>query len=501
MENQVIACPKCGTEIDVNAVLYQNINKELEQKYIEKNNLSQKEYEQKLADLKKSEESFKKQAEELDSKINAGVSAQLKTEKAKIEQNVRKQLQDETSGELKSLQDELKRKSDQLKEFNQAKADIERLKREKDEIVSEITLAKEKEFNDKLKQERDKISKQYQDDNQLKEENLRKKLTEENSGELKMLKDDLARKSEQVKELNQTKADIEKLKREKDEMASEMNLAKEKEINEILKIEKEKLSKQYQDENYLKIEEYRKTIDDLTKQIADVKRQAEQGSVQMQGEIQELVIENELKSIYPLDTIEEIKKGQSGADILQTVFSNSGHCCGKIYYESKRTKEFNQNWIKKLKDDNLQINADALVIITETLPDNNIFSFRDGVYIVSFREFKAISVFIRNFLLRMAENNVANANKGTKEALLYAYLTSNEFKAQFEAIVGNFKDLKDSLYKEKLRSEKVFRERDKQIDSILTNMAGFHGSIKGIAGAQVADVMLLEDEKTELIEE
>ncbi|MHB1692610.1 MAG: DUF2130 domain-containing protein [bacterium] len=417
MEKQVITCPKCGTEIDVNAVLYQNINKELEQKYIEKNNLSQKDYEKKLADLKKSEESLKRQAQELDDKINAGVSAQLKTEKAKIEQNVRKQLQDETSGELKTLRDEIARKSEQVKELNQTKAEIEKLKREKDEIVSEITLAKEKEYSGMLAQEREKIAKQYYDANRL------------------------------------------------------------------------------------ELEESKKIIDDLTKQIAEVKRQAEQGSVQMQGEIQELVIESELKSIYPLDTIEEIKKGQSGADILQTVFSNSGHCCGKIYYESKRTKEFNQNWIKKLKDDNLQINADALVIITETLPDNNIFSFKDGVYIVSFREFKAISVFIRNFLLRMAENNVANANKGTKEALLYAYLTSNEFKAQFEAIVGNFKDLKDSLYKEKLRSEKVFRERDKQIDSILTNMISFHGSIKGIAGAQVADVILLEDEKMELIEE
>ncbi len=416
MERQVIVCPQCGTEIDVNDVLYKNISKELEQKYIEKNNLSQKEYEKKLDGLKKSEEDVKKRAAELNEKIDAGVSEKLKSERLKLENDLRTKIEEEKSESLKSLQEELNKKSEQIKELNQAKIDIERLKREKEEIASEISLAKEKEFNEKLNRERDK------------------------------------------------------------------------------------LAKQFQDENYLKIEEYRKTIDDLTKQIAEVKRQAEQGSVQMQGEIQEIVIENELRAIYPLDAIEEVKKGVSGADILQTVVSNTGERCGKIYYESKRTKAFNQEWIKKLKDDNLQVNADALVLITETLPNGNIFSFMDGVYVVSFQEFKAVTMFIRNFLLKIAENNVSNANRGTKEEMLYNYLTSKEFKSQFEAITTNFVALKDSLYKEKLRTEKVFREREKQIDVILTNMVGFHGSIKGIAGASVSDIILIEESGGNLIE-
>lgn len=416
MEKQVIVCPQCGTEIDVNEVLYQNISKELERKYIEKNNLSQKEYEQKLAELKKSEENIKKQAQDLKEKIDSEVSEKLKSERLNLENDLRTKIEEEKSQAFKSLQEELNKKSEQIKELNQAKINIERLKREKSEVASEITLAKEKELNEKLS------------------------------------------------------------------------------------LEREKISKQLHDENYLKEEEYKKKISDLTAQATELKRQAEQGSVQMQGEIQELVIENELRAIYPLDTIGEVKKGQSGADILQTVISNAGNCCGKIYYESKRTKAFNQEWIKKLKDDNLQINADALVIITETLPDNNIFSFKDGVYIVSFKEFKTVSMFIRNFLIKIAENNISNANKGTKEEMLYNYLTSNEFKANFEAITTNFMALKDSLYKEKLRSEKVFKERDKQIDSILTNMVGFHGSIKGIAGASISDVLLIEDSEANLIE-
>ena len=317
---------------------------------------------------------------------------------------------------------------------------------------------------------------------------------------MKSLQEELARKTEQIKELNHAKAEIERLKREKDEVASEITLAKEKELNEKLRVEREKLSKQMRDENYLKEEEYKKKISDLTAQAAELKRQAEQGSMQLQVEIQEIVIENELKAIYPLDTIEEVKKGVSGADILQTVVSNTGECCGKIYYESKRTKVFNQEWIKKLKDDNLQVCADALVLITETLPNGNIFSFMDGVYVVSFKEFKAVTMFIRNFLVRMAENKTANANKGTKQEMLYLYLTSNEFKSQFEAITTNFVALKDSLYKEKLRTEKVFREREKQIDVILTNMVGFHGSIKGIAGASVSDIILIEESGDNLIE-
>jgi hypothetical protein len=416
MEKQVIVCPKCSTEIDVNEVLYQNISKELEKEFIAKTDKSQQELDIKIAEIKKTEESLKKQSLDLEERISAGVSEKLKSEKIKIENDLRTKLTEENSDELKALQEELNRKSGQLKEFNQAKAEIEKLKREKDEMSSTISLEKEKEFTEKLNQER------------------------------------------------------------------------------------KRLSEQYQDENYLKLEEYKKTVDDLTKQIADVKRQAEQGSVQLQGEIQELVIENELRAIYPLDIIDEIKKGQSGADILQTVISNTGDCCGKIYYESKRTKEFNLNWIDKLKKDNLAVNADVLVIISEVLPEGiNTFFFKDGVYIVSFKEFKTISFILRNFLIKIAENNISNSNKGTKETLLYNYLTSNEFKSQFEVITNSFFSLKDSLYKEKLRSEKVFKEREKQIDNILVNMIGFHGSIKGIAGASISDVLLIE-ETTNLVE-
>ncbi|MHB8281245.1 MAG: DUF2130 domain-containing protein [bacterium] len=416
MEKQVIICPKCSTEIDVNAVLYQNISKELEKEFIAKADKSKQEYDTKLSELKKTEETLKKQSLDLDERISAGVSEKLKSEKIKIENDLRTKLTEEKSDEFKALQDELNRKSVQLKEFNQAKAEIERLKREKEEMSSVISLEKEKEFTEKLNQER------------------------------------------------------------------------------------KRLSEQYQDENHLKLEESKKIIDDLNKQLADVKRQAEQGSVQLQGEIQELVIENELRAIYPLDIIDEIKKGQTGADILQTVIANNGTECGKIYYESKRTKEFNLNWIDKLKSDNLAVNADVLVIISEALPEGiNTFFFKDGVYIVSFKEFKTISFILRNFLIKIAENNISNSNKGTKEALLYNYLTSNEFKSQFEVITNSFVSLKDSLYKEKLRSEKVFKEREKQIDNILVNMIGFHGSIKGIAGASISDVLLIE-ETTSLIE-
>ena len=411
MQKQFITCPKCGTEIDVNAVLYQDITRKLESEYAEKNLKARNDLEARLAEIEKSKNELAARESGLNDKIAAGVSEGLKAGKKKLESELRGEIEKENSDTVKSLQEELTRKTEQIKELNQVKAEIEKLKREKAEVVSEITLAKEKELNEKLAAERERISKQLHDENQLKD--------------------------------------------------------KEKE----------------------------KTISDLNAQIAELKRRAEQGSMQLQGEIQELVIEQELRTTYPLDKIEEIKKGASGADMLQTVIANNGAECGKIYYESKRTKSFNQEWIKKLKDDNLSVGADALVIITETLPNGNIFSYMDGVYVVSFKEFKAVAAFIRNFLLKIAENNVSNANRGTKAELLYDYLTSNEFKANFEAIVNNFKDLKNSLYKEKLRAEKVFKERDKQIDTILTNMVGFHGSIKGIAGAQIADVALLEDDK------
>jgi hypothetical protein len=353
------------------------------------------------------------------------------------------------------------------------------------------------EFDAALEKEKSELYKKMNSDLNLKlkesETKIKETLKKENSDIIQSLQNELNEKTSKIKELNSAKIEIEKLKRENLEIESKISLSKEQEFSKKIQEEKEKISKQIYDNFYLKDRENKKVIDDLTAQINDLKRKAELGSQQLQGEIQEIVIEEELKRLFPLDNIKEVKKGISGADVLQIVMSNSGVECGKIYYESKRTKEFNYDWIKKLKDDNLQVSADALVLVSETTPNNKLFSFIDGVYIISFLEFRSISAFIRNFLIKIGIMNINNTNKGTKADLLYNFFTSNEFKNYFDVIINNFKDLKESLYKEKLRTDKIFKEREKQIEGILINMIDLHGAIKGISGKNVPELDIFSE--------
>ena len=217
-------------------------------------------------------------------------------------------------------------------------------KKEKEAFDEQV----KKEVQNKLKSEKAKL-----------EKSLRQQIEEEKSDQLKTLEAELQQKSEQVKELNKTKAEIERLKREKDELKDQTELEKEKAISEKSQEIKAKARKEADEENYLKIKELEKQLEDQKKLAEEMKRRAEQGSCQLQGEVQELEIERMLSELYPFDEIEEIKKGQRGADILQKVRTTQGIECGKIYYESKQTKNFDNSWLKKLRDDNLTVKADV----------------------------------------------------------------------------------------------------------------------------------------------
>ncbi len=184
------------------------------------------------------------------------------------------------------------------------------------------------------------FSKKASEDKKEIELKLRKQITEEKNDELNSYKEELQQKSEQVKELNRTKAELERAKREKEELKGKIEAEAELKLSETLNTERDRMKKEYDSKNDLKISEKEHLIDSLKTQIQVLTRKVEQGSMQLQGEVQELEIENYLKDNFPLDTIEEIKKGARGADCLQKVNSRARLNCGSIYYESKRTKDF-----------------------------------------------------------------------------------------------------------------------------------------------------------------
>jgi hypothetical protein len=243
----------------------------------------------------------------------------------------------------------------------------------------------------------------------------------------------------------------------------------------------------------LKEKEYQKQIDDAKKSVEEMKRKIEQGSMQLQGEVQELAIEDELRVAFPYDDIEEVSKGIRGADCVQSIKNQMQEVVGKIIYESKRTTNFGGDWIEKLRGDMLAAGADVAVLITQTLPkDQTSFALVNGVWVCSFSEFKSLALALREGILKVSTALNANENKGDKMQMLYSYLTGNEFRHQIEAIIGAFQSLGEDLAKEKRAMQLIWKKREKQIEKVIANTSGLYGAVKGIAGSSIKSIEALE---------
>ena len=293
--------------------------------------------------------------------------------------------------------------------------------------------------------------------------------------------------------MNKVKADITKLQREKNELREAIEAEAQAKIDDIVKAEKQKIQKASDDRNQLKISEREAVIDQLKNQLQEAHRKAEQGSMQLQGEVQEIAIEEWLKNAFPLDEISEIKKGARGADCLHIVNTRTRQNCGSIYYESKRTKEFQPTWIEKFKEDMRAKSADIGVIVTEAMPKGmERMGQKDGIWICSFDEFKGLCTVLRESIVQISNVSLAQENKGEKMNMLYSFLTSNEFRLQVEAIVEGFTQMQTDLTSERRAMESAWKKREKQIDKVLLNTTHMYSSIKGIAGSAIASISQLE---------
>lgn len=385
-----------------------------------------------------------------------------------LEAKIRLQYQEREQVEKQKLEKE-------AQALQQQKLDFEEKKRRENELFQER-------LDSKVKEER-----------KLLEEKLKSKMLEEQAEQFASLQKELNEKSEQIKELNRTKAEIERLKREKEEMKELVEADAQKRLNEQLLSEKEKIRKSEEEKNELRLKELQKKLDDQMKLTEEMKRKQEQGSMQLQGEVQELAIEEWLISNFPLDSIEEIKKGARGGDCIQTVNTYTRQNCGRIYYESKRTKEFSPSWIEKFKADMREKGADVGVLVTEARPsDMQRMGLRDGIWICTFEEFKGLSAVIRENVVQLSNALSSQENKGDKMHMLYDYLTSNTFRMQVEAIVEGFTSMRAALEAEKRSMNRIWKEREKQIEKVTMNTIDMYGSVRGIAGSAVQEVRALE---------
>jgi hypothetical protein len=309
------------------------------------------------------------------------------------------------------------------------------------------------------------------------------------SRELDELNEVLKQRDVKLAEAQKAQADLIRKQRELDDARREMDLTIEKRVGESLNATREKAKKEAEEALGLKVAEKEHTIAAMQRQIEDLKRRAEQGSQQLQGEVQELGLETMLRDAFPMDCIEPVGKGEFGGDVLQRIIGPLGQACGTILWESKRTKNWTDTWLAKLRDDQRSARADIAVIASQALPkDVDSFIQIDGVWITAHRCALPVAIVLRHSLLELAAARTAGEGQQTKMELVYQYLTGPNFRHRIQAIVEKFGDMQDDLNKERKTMTKLWAKREAQIRGVIDSTAGMYGDLQGIAGKSIQEI-------------
>ncbi|SHF69816.1 hypothetical protein SAMN04488522_103364 [Pedobacter caeni] len=381
-------------------------------------------------------------------------------------------------------------------EYNKKLNEISQQQKQQEQVFEQQHKLQAQAFEQKLAEEKKVLQTAL-------EETLRKSIASDFENKLQMM-DNANKESEEKLKLARAK-ELDFLMKEKamKEKEEEMEIQLQRKLQEQRAEMVEQIRKQETEKNNLKdtehqlrVKELEKQLDDQKKLAEEMKRKAEQGSMQLQGEVQELILEELLRNAFPFDLITEVGKGVRGADCVHHVRNQFGQDCGKIIYESKRTKDFSMEWIEKLKKDMRSMGVDVAVIVTQAYPKGmDCFGEKDGVWICSFDEVKAVSYILRDGIVKLFGAVKSQENRGDKMHMLYDYLTSNEFSEQWKAIREGFMSMRLSIQKERDAMEKLWKAREKQLEKVMLNAAHIRGSIEGIAGTDTIQLSLTDDEE------
>lgn len=375
-----------------------------------------------------------------------------------------------------------------------AQKDAEVANREKrlEERVAALQRAQEtldEQIAQRLQQERAKIAV---------EEARKAKLTlgddlDQKTKEISTLQEILKQRDTKLAAAQQAQAELIRKQRELDDAKRELELTIAKRVQADLGSERDKAKKEAEEELKFKVMEKDQTITAMQKQIEDLKRRAEQGSQQLQGEVQELELEALLSTKFPRDTIQPVPKGEFGGDVLQRVIGPLGQQCGTILWESKRTKNWSDGWLPKLREDQRAAKAEIAVIVSQVLPkDVETFGFVEGVWVADPKVALPVAMALRQSLIEVATARQASEGQQTKMEMVYGYLTGPRFRQRVQAIVEAFSSMKKDLDAEKKAITRQWAKRDEQIDRVMQATVGMYGDLQGIAGKTLQEIEGLE---------
>lgn len=380
--------------------------------------------------------------------------------------------------------------------------DTDMVKRETALRERETTIAKDRETLDdqvaeKMKQERSRITA---------EEAKKARVAlgndlDQKSKELAELQDVLKARDQKLAEAQKAQAELIRKQRELDDAKREMELTIEKRVQASLSSTRDQARKEAEESLKFKVMEKEQTITSMQKQIEDLKRRAEQGSQQLQGEVQELELEALLRAKFPRDTIEPVLKGEHGGDVLQRIHGPLGQTCGTILWEAKRTKNWSDGWLVKLREDQRAAKAEIAVLVTQALPrDMETFDLVDGVWVTPPHTAIPVALALRQMLTEISLARQSTEGQQTKMEMVYQYLTGPRFRQRVQAIVEAFSSMRDDLDKEKKVITKQWAKRDEQIERVMQATVGMYGDMQGIAGKTLQEIEGLEMKALEVLD-
>ena len=372
-------------------------------------------------------------------------------------------------------------------------AQREQVLRDKEKQVSEAKRGLEQQVADQvaeqLKAERQRV---------IEEESKKAKQAsaselETKDRELADLQEVLKSRDEKLAEAQNAQAELIKKQRELDDAKRELELTVAKRVQAELSEVRTQAKREGEEGLKLKVLEKEEQIASMQRQIEELRRKAEQGSQQLQGEAQELELESLLRIKFVRDTIDPVPKGEFGGDVLHRVIGPLGQHCGTILWESKRTKNWSDGWLPKLRDDQRAAKAEIALLVSQVLPKGvDAFDFIDGVWVTESRCAIPVAIALRQSLIELASARQAGEGQKTKMELVYQYLTGPRFRHRVEAIVEKFEDMQSDLDKERKTMTRLWAKREEQIKGVIETTVGMYGDLQGIAGRTMQEIEGLE---------